>query len=64
MSSRLPLSTRHSTLDTPPSSLDHFIRPRQHVARNRHAHLFGRFQVGQQLKLRPLLELRTFGIFK
>ena len=35
--------------------LNHLIRPRQHVRRNREADLLSRFQVDEQLKLRRLL---------
>ena len=38
-------STRHSTLDTRSFSLDHLIRPRQHVGWNRQANLFRGFEV-------------------
>ena len=31
--------------------LDHFIRPRQHVRRNRQADLLGRFQIDDELEL-------------
>src|SRR5262249_2654091 len=30
---------------------DHFIRPRQHIRRNRHANLFCRFKIDRHLKL-------------
>jgi hypothetical protein len=34
--------------------LDHLVRPRQHIRRNRQADLLGCFQIDDQLKLRPL----------
>src|SRR5215510_4414687 len=49
-------ATRHSTLATPPFSLDHPVRPVQQRLRNRHADLFRRFQIDHQLKLRRLLD--------
>jgi hypothetical protein len=35
--------------------LDHVIRPRQHVLRNRQVDLLSRFQIDDQLELRRLL---------
>jgi hypothetical protein len=32
-------------------SLNHLVRSRQHVGRNRQANLFGRFQIDDELKL-------------
>ena len=40
-------------------SLDHLIRSRQHVRRNRQADLLGGFQIDDELKLRRLLESAT-----
>src|SRR5262245_5755045 len=44
------LSTRHSTLDTRPFSLDHLIRPCQHIGRNRKADLLGGLQIDDELE--------------
>jgi hypothetical protein len=38
------------------ASFDHFIRPHQHVRRNRDADLLGRLQVDDQLKLCRLFD--------
>ena len=40
-------------------SLNHLIRPRQHVRRNRQADLLGRLQIDDELKLRRLLHWRV-----
>ena len=56
MSFSLSRCTCHSTLDTRPFSLDHLVRPRQHVRRNRQADLLGGFEIDDQLKLRRLLD--------
>ena len=47
-------------------SLDHLVRPRQHVRRNRQADLLGSFQVDDQLELRGLLywEIGGLGVFE
>jgi len=37
--------------------LDHPIRPRQHIRRNRQADLFGRFEIDDELELFRLLRL-------
>ena len=36
-------------------SLDHFIRPRQHIRRNRQADLLRRLKIDDELELRRLL---------
>src|SRR5262245_6858783 len=36
--------------------LDHLIRPRQHVGRNRQANLFGSFQIDDEFKLHRLFD--------
>src|SRR4029450_5270885 len=56
MSFSLSRSPCHSTLDSRPFSLEHFIRPVQHRLRDRQAYLLGSFQIDQQLKLRRLLD--------
>ena len=48
--------------DTRPFSLDHLIRPGQHVLRNRQADLLGRFKIDDQLELRRLLTGRSAGL--
>ena len=58
----LPRSTCHSTLDTRPFSLDHPIRPRQHLRRNRQADLLGCFEIDHQLELRRLLDRQSAGL--
>ena len=39
-----------------PKLSDHFIRPHQHVRRNRQADLLGGFQIDDELELRRLLD--------
>ena len=48
------------------SFLDHLIRPRQHIGRDRQTDLFSRFQVDDQLKLRRLLhrQISRLGTFQ
>src|SRR5262249_25497394 len=48
------LSTRHSTLDTRLLSLDHPVRPRQNIRRNRHTDLLCRFEIDDELELHRL----------
>src|SRR5262249_9759962 len=48
------LSTRHSTLDTRPFSLDPPVRSRQNIRRNRQADLLGRFQIDDEFELHRL----------
>ena len=43
-------------------SLDHLVRPRQHVRRNRQADLLGSLQVDDQLELRGLLHREIGGL--
>ena len=43
-------------------SLDHFVRPRQHVLRNRQTNLLCRFQIDDQLKLCRLLDGEIGGL--
>jgi hypothetical protein len=43
-------------------SLDHPVRPRQHVARNRQADLLRRFQVDHKFELRRLLHREVSGL--
>jgi hypothetical protein len=38
------------------ASLDHLIRPHQHIRRDREADLLGRFQIDDQLELHRLLD--------
>ena len=66
MSLSLSRSTRYSTLDTRPFSLDHLIRPREHFRRNGQADLLRCFQVDHKLKLRCLLhrQISRFGTFQ
>ena len=47
-------STSHSTLDTRPFLLDHRVRPRQHVRRNRETNLLSGFEIDDELELRPV----------
>src|SRR5215831_16215332 len=56
----------HSSLDTRPFSLDHLIRSRQHVRRNRKADLLGGLQIDDELELRRLLhrEISRLGAFQ
>ena len=42
--------------------LDDFIRPRQHVRRNRQADLLGRLEIDHELKLRRLLHWQIGGL--
>jgi hypothetical protein len=42
--------------------LDHLIRPRQHVGRNRQADLLGRFQIDDELELCRLLHRQVGGL--
>ena len=49
------LSTRHSTLDTRPFSLDQLVRPSEHLRRNRQADLLRGLEINYKLKLRRLL---------
>src|SRR5262245_66642319 len=56
------LSTRHSTLDTRPFSLDYPIRSCQHIWRNRETDLLGRFQINDELELRRLLDGEVGGL--
>jgi hypothetical protein len=60
------LSTRHSTLDTRPFSLDDVVRPVQHRLRNRQADLLGGSEIYHELELRRLLyqQVRGFGNFQ
>src|SRR6185295_9032573 len=44
-----------TALDTRPSSLNHLIRPRQHVRRNSHTHFLCRLQIDHELEFRRLL---------
>jgi hypothetical protein len=37
------------------ASLDHLVRPRQHIRRNREADLFSRLEIDHQLELPRLL---------
>ena len=48
------------------ASLDHFIRPRQHIGWNRQADLLRRLKVDDQLELRRLLhgQVRRLGTFQ
>jgi hypothetical protein len=39
--------------------LDHFVRPHQHVRRNRETDLLGRFQINDKLKLHRLLDRKV-----
>ena len=41
-------------------SLDHIVRSRQHIRRNRQAHLLGGLKVDHQLKFRRLLHREIF----
>src|SRR5439155_5461463 len=43
-------------------SLDYFVRPRQHVGRDRQADLFRRFQIDNELKLRRLFHRKVGGL--
>ena len=52
----LPRSTCHSTPDPRPFSLDHLVRSRQHVGRNREADLLCSLEIDHQLKLCRLLD--------
>ena len=45
-----------------PTSLDHSIRSRQHVRRNRQADIFGRFQIDHELELCRLLHRQVRAI--
>ena len=53
-----------STLDrlTAYLSLDHLVRPRQHVRRNRQADLLGGFQIDHELELRRLFHWESAGL--
>src|SRR5262245_29496414 len=54
-----------SRLDTPHSpffSLDHLIRPRQHIGRNRQADLICRFQIYHKVELGRLLDRQISGL--
>jgi len=51
-----------SSLFTRHDLLDHFIRPRQHIRRNRQADLVGGFQINDQLKLYRLLNRKISGL--
>ena len=66
MSFSLSRSTRYSTLDTRPFSLDHFVRSHQHIRRNGQADLLGSLQIDDELKLRRLLDGKVggFGTFQ
>src|SRR5215467_2285944 len=59
-------STCHSTMDTRPFSLDHFIRSGEHLRWNRQANLLCRLQIDHKLELRWLLyrQLARLGAFK
>ena len=48
------------------SLLDHLIRSRQHIGRDRQTNLLGRFEIDDQLELFRLLdrEVRRFGAFQ
>ena len=48
---------------TPHSLANYFIRPRQHVGRNRHADLIRGFQIEKKLEFRRLLD-RQIGRFE
>ena len=56
------LSTRHSTLDTRPFSLDHLVRPIQQRLRDRQADLLCRLEIDDELKLRRLLDGQVSGL--
>ena len=56
------LSTRHSTLDICPFSLDQLVRPGEHLRRNRQADLLRRLQIDHQLELRRLLYRQITGL--
>ena len=58
----LSRSTRHSTLDTRPLSLDHLIRSVQHGLWNRQVERFRCFQIDNELKLRWLLDRQIGGL--
>src|SRR4030095_15113389 len=45
-----------------PNSFDHFIRPRQHIRRNRQADLLGSFQIDNELELFWLLHRQIAGL--
>src|SRR5262245_46486302 len=56
------LSTRHSTLDTRPFSLDQSSRPGEHLRWNRHADLLRCLEVDHELKLGRLLHRQIGGL--
>ena len=60
----MSLSPALLSLDTPhsPLSLDHFVRSRQHVRRNRQADLLGGFEIDDELELRRLLHGQVGGL--
>ena len=43
-------------------STNHFVRPHQHVRRNRQADLLGGFQIDDELELRRLLHRKISGL--
>ena len=42
--------------------IDHLVRPRQHIRRNRQADLFRRFQIDDELELLRLLDGKIGGL--
>src|SRR5262245_54013563 len=57
-----PSSTRHSSLDTHPFSLDQLGRPGEHLRRNRQTDLLRRLEIYHQLELRWLLNGQIGGL--
>src|SRR5215475_3644000 len=55
-------STCHSTLDTCLFSLDHPIRPRQYIRRDRQTDLIGGFEINDEFELRRLLHGEIGGL--